>query len=59
MLPWGAMLRAALAAGIGPEVFWRLSLKEWRWLAGQDAGMTGSGLADLMAVYPDERKSDG
>lgn len=33
MLPWPDMLRAALSAGITPDGFWRLSLREWRWLA--------------------------
>lgn len=26
------MLRAALAMGVTPEAFWRLSLREWRML---------------------------
>jgi uncharacterized phage protein (TIGR02216 family) len=29
---WSAMLRTGAALGVGPEAFWRLSLKEWRWL---------------------------
>ena len=33
MLPWPDMFRAALSAGIAPDAFWRLSLKEWRWLS--------------------------
>lgn len=53
-IPWGAMLRAALAAGIPPDAFWRLSLKEWRWLAEGTRCMAGKELAALMAAYPDE-----
>lgn len=54
MLPWSAMLRAALAAGIGPEAFWRLSLREWRWLSGGGgAAMNRGRLAALMGAYPD------
>lgn len=61
MLPWGVMLRAALSAGVGPEAFWRLSLKEWRWLAARGDGMSGAELFGLMAAYPDERdyENDG
>ena len=32
MTPWGEMLRLAVAMGVAPEAFWRLSLKEWRML---------------------------
>lgn len=53
MLPWGEMLRAALALGIGPEAFWRLSVREWRWLS-RDGGAPSRGdLAAMMADYPD------
>ena len=48
------MLRAALSAGIGPEAFWRLSLKEWRWLARGGGDLPQNELAALMAAYPDE-----
>jgi len=56
MLPWGAMLRAALSAGIAPEAFWRLSLREWRWLAAQSGGMSRGRLADLMGAFPDMKE---
>lgn len=55
MLPWGEMLRAALAAGISPEAFWRLSLREWRWLASGAAPARGE-LETLMARFPDQRE---
>lgn len=62
MLPWGEMMRAALAAGVAPDAFWRLSLREWRWLAG--VTRVGPGRADLeemMRRYPDkgEETHDG
>ena len=54
MLPWGAMWRAALRAGVGPGEFWRLSVREWRWLAGASGdGMSGARLEALMAAFPD------
>ena len=55
MLPWDAMWRAALRAGVGPGDFWRLSVREWRWLAGAGEGvMRGGRLEELMRDYPDE-----
>ena len=53
-MPWGAMMRAALSAGIGPEAFWRLSLKEWRWLAHGGDAMDRGRMADLMGAFPDK-----
>lgn len=57
---WAPMLRAALAMGIGPEAFWRLSLREWRMLtdvargAGHGLGAMGRGrLDELMGRWPD------
>ncbi|WP_422120042.1 phage tail assembly chaperone [Hyphomonas oceanitis] len=47
------MWRAALRAGVGPEDFWRLSVREWRWLAGAGEGMSGTRLGELMAAFPD------
>ncbi len=32
MTPWDEMLRTAARLGVGPEGFWRLSLREWRML---------------------------
>ena len=54
LFPWGAMLRAALSTGITPDAFWRLSLREWRWLAGEAGDAMSRGrLAVLMGAYPD------
>lgn len=58
MLPWGEMLRAALALGIGPEAFWRLSLREWRWLAQGGDVPSRADLAAMMTDYPDTGDRD-
>jgi len=50
-------MRAALAMGVCPEAFWRLSLKEWRMLTAGAAGPgpMGRGEFDRMAeAWPDE-----
>jgi len=52
--PWPAMLRLAVSLNIGPEAFWRLSLKEWRVLVGGgDAALTRAGLDALLREHPD------
>ena len=58
LLPWDAMMQAAGRSGVSPAAFWRLSLREWRWLTGGQAGtggapMRGADLAALMARWPD------
>ena len=53
---WGLMLRQALAMGILPEVFWRLSLREWRMLtasAGGGDGLPRGVLDEMMERWPD------
>ncbi|WP_396594217.1 phage tail assembly chaperone [Brevundimonas sp. R86498] len=53
---WAGMLRAALALGVVPEAFWRLSLKEWRMLTSQPAttvSIVRSELNELMRAWPD------
>ena len=48
---------AALAMGLGPEAFWRLSLREWRMLtvAAAGQGVIGRSVLDRMAeAWPDE-----
>ena len=55
MTPWAALLRAALAMGIAPEAFWRLSLAEWRAISGAGGEALGRGGFDELARrYPDE-----
>jgi len=48
MLPWGAMMRAAMRLGIGPSAFWQLSVREWRWLAASDDALDVAALRALM-----------
>ena len=49
MLPWADMLRASLAIGIDPKAFWKLSLKEWRWMA-RGVAQSAMSRAELMAL---------
>jgi uncharacterized phage protein (TIGR02216 family) len=53
MLPWGAMMQAAMAAGLSPEAFWRLSLREWGWLVAPGEALSRADLNRLMQAYPD------
>ena len=58
--PWGPMLKRAVAIGIGPAAFWRLSLKEWRMLTAPPPGQGPLGrreLESMMTNWPD--RSDG
>lgn len=48
MLPWGAMMRAAVRLGIGPSAFWQLSVREWRWLAAGGDALDVRALRELM-----------
>ncbi|PVM92629.1 phage tail assembly chaperone [Caulobacter radicis] len=54
--------RAAVAFAIPPAAFWRLSLKEWRALAGEGevggAAMGRPALAALMARFPDAMEDE-
>lgn len=60
MLPWAEMMRAALMAGIVPEMFWRLSFREWRWLCGPvPEAMPRNVFTALMETYPDKEKIHG
>lgn len=57
MTPWGEMLRTAARLGVGPEGFWRLSLREWRMLTGRPDAGTPLGRDDLMRMteaWPDD-----
>jgi uncharacterized phage protein (TIGR02216 family) len=50
------MLRTAVAMGVSPEAFWRLSLKEWRMLTAAPAGavpMARAELEQMMKAWPD------
>lgn len=54
--PWAEMLRTAAGLGVAPAAFWRLSLKEWRWLTapGGGPGLGREALTALMERYPDD-----
>lgn len=55
--PWGAMLRTAAASGINPEVFWRLSLREWRLMTATEAQqlpLSRAAFETLVEAWPDE-----
>ena len=50
------MLRTAVALGVSPEAFWRLSLKEWRMLTARATGLVPMGRGEveaLMRAWPD------
>lgn len=53
--PWRVWLAQALAWGVPPQAFWRLSFKEWRALAqpAPAAALDRAGLAALAARFPD------
>lgn len=55
--PWGGMLRVAATLGVGPEAFWRLSLREWRMLTERPAERGAMGREDFRRLaegWPDE-----
>lgn len=53
--PWSAWLLAANAIGVTPAEFWRLSVKEWRALAGRATALAREDLDALMQRFPDDR----
>lgn len=60
--PWGAWLATALQLGVAPDAFWRLSLREWRSIAG--AAGAGDALPreaflDLARRFPDAAGGNG
>ena len=57
MTPWGEMLRTAARRGVGPEGFWRLSLREWRMLMERPGGGAPMGRTDferMTEAWPDD-----
>ena len=55
--PWPEMMRMAAGFGVGPEGFWRLSLREWRMLMERPdvVGPMGRGVLEQMTErWPDE-----
>lgn len=53
--PWDAWLAAAVALGVSPWALWRLSLVEWRAIAGPrvSAVLDRAAFDALAARYPD------
>ncbi|NWG54862.1 MAG: phage tail assembly chaperone [Hydrogenophilaceae bacterium] len=54
--PWALWLRTALAMGVTPSAFWRLSLREWRALAQTESAFARADLDALLARFPDEQQ---
>lgn len=55
--PWSEMARTAAMSGVGPEAFWRLSLREWRMLTERPAGAATIGRSELRQMaeaWPDD-----
>lgn len=54
MLPWPEMFWVGLSAGVQPQNFWQLSLREWRWLRkAETVRLPKSALLKLMKEHPD------
>lgn len=61
-IPWGDWFAAAvIQMKLAPDDFWRLTPREWRWLAAAFGPAGGAErldvetLAALIAAYPDEK----
>ena len=57
MTPWGEMMQTAARLGVGPEGFWRLSLREWRMLTARPEGpapMRREDLRRMAEAWPDD-----
>ena len=55
-IPWGAWMALGLGRlRLSPDVFWRLSIAEWRAITGDNVEppMTQADLNQLMTEYPD------
>ena len=60
MTPWPQMFRAGVAAGLSPNTFWALSLREWRWLAAADeSALSQAELSALRAAIVQEENRNG
>ncbi|MGN6424059.1 MAG: phage tail assembly chaperone [Asticcacaulis sp.] len=56
---WASLLRRALLMGLPPEVFWRLSWREWVMLNGEaHAPLARAALEAMMRLYPDGEKHE-
>lgn len=56
MSGWDEALRLGVRLGLAPDVFWPLSLREWRALTELPVApvLNRAGLTDLIDRYPDE-----
>lgn len=56
--PWRTWLARAMALGLAPAAFWRLSVAEWRALAGDAAAhlLDRAGFEALAAQFPDDTR---
>lgn len=54
--PWRAWMSAAIALGLPPVAFWRLSLREWRAITAPGASDTlhRASFDALAARFPDQ-----
>jgi uncharacterized phage protein (TIGR02216 family) len=53
--PWRALLAAAAQLGVAPAAFWRLSLREWRAIAGAHVdALSREAFHALATRFPDE-----
>ncbi|MCR9079634.1 MAG: phage tail assembly chaperone [Hyphomonadaceae bacterium] len=54
MLPWAEMLQMAVARGLAPDAFWKLSVREWLWLTtSPKPDFDAAILKSLMEAHPD------
>ena len=61
MANWAACLRQALRLGLTPDLFWRLSLREWMWLTApipDEPGLNRHALQALLDRFPDGGAAD-
>ncbi len=62
MIDWAGIFRAGISLGLMPDAVWRLSLREWRWLARSAAPvLSRAEFAALMegALKPQPGAGDG
>ncbi|WP_082496307.1 phage tail assembly chaperone [Brevundimonas sp. Leaf363] len=50
------MMRLAVTLGVAPGAFWRLSLREWRWLTARPSGgaLRREDLERMAERWPDD-----
>lgn len=61
LAPWSDLLAAAARMGIAPQVFWGISVREWRLIATGASGVAAMGRAqlnELVLKFPDQGAGD-